>query len=238
LEYVPLLVSILGRHEGVVIKRDNSSLNLFFASVGSGLSAEEAMARVMAGGYLEPGATDLRPEVQDQIVKLKVLTNVCATTTHYRALVPERKIDQLASQLVLKAEPEELTNWVLSGRREGRYPALVSTVRINGLDKTIDCTASFMELQKSHPLAINLYGKNAISMQISGRASNFVSAGYGGAPKTAKKLLWEADRVARLLQKLKKGSWKKFDPIPIMTAVQLKDPDAMEKQSLLFSKIC
>ena len=111
-------------------------------------------------------------------------------------------------------------------------------MQIDGVNKTIDCSASFMELEKSHPLAMDLYGKNAISIKITGRGSNFVNAGYGGAPKTAKKLLWEADRAARLFQKLKKGSWKKFDPIPVMMAVQLKDADAMEKQSLLFSKIC
>lgn len=233
-----MLDSILGRREGVVIKRDNSSLNLFLAGVGDGLSAKEALAKVAAGGYLEPGATDLRPEVRDQIVKLKVLTNVCVATTKYRAVVTEREIDQLGAQLVPKAEPEELARWHLSGRRKGRYPALVSSVRINGLDKMIDCGASFMELEKSHPLAMDLYGKNAISIQITSESSNFVNAGYGGAPKTAKKLLWEADRAVRLSRKLKQGSWMKFDPIPIMTAVQIKDPDAMEKQNLLFSKIC
>jgi len=237
LEYVPLLDSILGRREGVVVKRDNSSLNLFFASVGGGLSAKEALARVVAGGYLEPGSIDLRPEVQDQIIKLRVLTNICATTTQFRAVVSERKIDQLAARLVLRADPEELARWHLSGRKEGRYPTLVSSVRINGVDKTIDSDASFMELEKSNPLAMDLYGKNAISIQITG-SGEFVNAGYGGAPKTAKKLLWEADRAARLSQKLKQRNWKKFDPIPIMTAVKLNDLDAMEKQKLLFSKIC
>jgi len=238
LEYVPLLDSILGRRQGVVTKRDNSSLNLFFASVGGGLSAKEALAKVAAGGYLEPGAVDLRPELQDQFVKLKVLTNVCAATTKYQAVVPERQIDQLAAQLVPNADPDELREWHLSGRKEGRYPALVSSVRINGMEKTVDCIVCFTELEKSHPLAVDLYGKNAILIQISGRGSNFVNAGYGGAPKTAKKLLWEADRATRLLRKLKQGNWKMFDPIPIMTAVQLRDQDAIEKQHSLFSKIC
>jgi homoserine dehydrogenase len=237
LEYVPLLDSILGPRKGVVIKRDNSSLNLFFASVGDGLPAKEALAKVAAGGYLEPGATDLRPEVEDQIVKLKVLTNVCAATTHYRAVVPERKIDQRCTELVPKAEPEELARWHLSGRSEGRYPALVSSVRIDGLDKTIESSASFIELEKNHPLAMDLFGKNAISIQIIDENSNFVNTGYGGASKTAKKLLWEADRAVRLLQKLKQGNWNKFDPIPLMTAVKLRDPDAVGKQRSFFSKI-
>ncbi len=235
MEYVPLFLKILRRREGQIAKRDNSSLNLFLAKVGEGFSPKKALAAVVAGGYLEPGAVDLAPEVKDQIIKLKVASNVCAAITGFSiAKSSEKTLQKLEPSLMRRATTEDLAKWHLSGRQHGLYPALLSRITLKGSSEAIEMGARFTELDGKNPLAKDFRGKNAISLSFVGKGPEFVHAGYGGAPRTAKKLLWEAERIAKLS---KASPSRNFDPLPVVVAVRSKDPDALWKQSSLLSKI-
>jgi homoserine dehydrogenase len=233
MEYIPLFLKILNRKDGHIEKRDNSSLNLFFTKVGSGSSPKEALAEVVAGGYLEPGAVDLTPEVKDQLIKLKVASNVSSAISGFAIKTSEKELEKTESSLVTKAGTKDLANWHLSGRKNGTYPALVSGLNLLGSAEKIESSIQFTELQARNMLARDFKGKNAISISFAG-GRGFVHSGFGGSRRTAKMLVWEADRIARL-SSLHDAS--DFDPMPILKAIKANDPDAISKRSALLSKV-
>ena len=235
MEYLPLFLKLLGREKGLIAKRDNSSLNLFFTRLNQGWSPKKAFENVVAGGYLEPGAINLVPEVRDQIIKLKAAANLCSAMTGFVLEKSDRASDEVEDDLVSKADNKELAKWFISGRKDGHYPALLSSIAIDGDGETINLEIKFSELDSEHVLAKDFPGKNAVSVRKSGRGSEFAHAGYGGAPKTATKLIWEAERVSRLSDSGRRLS--KFEPMPIITAVELHDPDALQKQASIVSMI-
>lgn len=233
LDYVPLFLSVLDEGEGLVTKRDNSSLNLFFAKIEDGLSPERALADVAAGGYLEPGATSLQPEVRDQVIKLRILVNLSHMISGFDIETSDEKLRDLSSTLEKRAYPSELASWHLAGRSKGYYPALVSSLEIDGKRRKIEADATFVDLHKYHELAKNFRGRNVVSTRIMGKG-NFVHAGYGGASKTALKLVKEAEWTSKL--SAIKGS-EDFDPIPVLMGLKVGDTEARRKNLAFASKL-
>jgi homoserine dehydrogenase len=229
MEYIPLLIKTIDWKVARVIKRDNPSLNLFFSRVGAGWSALEAMAEIKARRYLEPGATDLVPEVKDQIIKLKITANICSAISGYSIRSSDRSFKKLESNLLKRAEIEDLANWHLSSRRNRHYGALLSFLQLQSGVEDIKAEAKFTELYPDHALANDFKGKNAIMIHFSGKGQ-FLHTGYGGAPRTASKLLWEADRASRLAGAM---NYNFFDPMPVITALKLRDRDALKKYKAL-----
>lgn len=117
MEYVPLFLRALSGKDGIILKRDNPSVNLFFARLGDGWTPTEAFQDVISGGFLEPGAVDLAPEVKDQIIKLRVTANLCALLTGYSISTPENELNKKEASLLHDSGAEDLARWHLSGRR-------------------------------------------------------------------------------------------------------------------------
>ena len=234
MDYVPLFLSKLGKREGLITKRDNSSLNLFFAEIDDGLSSKEALAKVTEGGFLEPGATDLRPEVRDQVIKLEILANICGALTSFSIDTPEERLRNLSTELEQRADPSELAAWHLSGLKKGSYPALVSKLDVRG---SIEAEIELLELPRGDVLARSFRGKNVVSTRLAESRSEFVHAGYGGAPRTAKKLIHGAERASKLVRKVEKIKTDDFIPIPVLAGMKVGDAEAMKKSVAIFSKV-
>lgn len=234
MEYIPLFLRMLKADEmGLISKRDNSSLNLFFTRLNQGLSPSRAFFDVKKGGYLEPGAQNLVPEVRDQITKLYAASNLCSAITGYRS--SDEVKDNIQLMLISKDSTQELTEWFLSGKKSRRYPALISSITVTPSEEEIKTKIEFTELERDNSLATNFPGKNAISLRKSNRMGEFIHAGYGGAVKTALKLMWEANRAAILTNNIRPRA--NFDPIQIFEALEQKEPDALVKRSSLTKKI-
>jgi hypothetical protein len=226
MEYVPLLAQNLESGRVSIRKRDNSSLNLFFTRIGHGVSVSEVFSELGDQGYLEPNATDLFPEIKDQWNKARITRNVCSLITK----TPPSQNDPMLRRKLPdgpdSSQPKDIAKWYLRKRREGGYPSLVSRVNIDVEAREVDCEMSFKVLMKPNPLARNFAGRNAIAIEA--KDANFTWAsrkraasskslcrsGFGGARRTAEKLLWESIRVSRLT-----GA-RSFDfyPIPVMNA--------------------
>jgi len=135
--------------------------------------------------------------------------------------------DSFAPESMRFHDPSEIACWHISGRKTGVYPALVTEIVVNTKAKEISCSVQFAELTRGHPLARDFDGKSAIAIQgsndvqfewspnfksRSGRKL-FVHSGYGGASKTAAKLLWEAKRATALINSRPRVQ---FSPIPVL----------------------
>jgi homoserine dehydrogenase len=95
MDYIPVAAAKLGNRTIRVSKRDNSSLNLLFNRASQGLSPAAIYNELTAGGYLEPGGTDLLPEVKDQQIKARVTTNVCSIVGGLRVTSHEQTLPQI-----------------------------------------------------------------------------------------------------------------------------------------------
>jgi len=226
MEYVPLLAQNLESGRVLITKRDNSSLNLFFTRIGHGVPASDAFSELGDQGYLEPSATDLFPEIEDQWNKARITRNVCSLITKAR---PSRNDPVLQRKLPDgpdSPQPKDIAKWYLRKRREGGYPSLVSQVNIDVEAREVDCEMSFKVLMKPNPLARNFAGRNAIAIEAKDanftwtsrkRAASSKSLcrnGFGGARRTAEKLLWESIRVSHLAG----ARPSEFYPLPVMNA--------------------
>jgi len=226
MEYVPLMAQNLESGRVTITKRDNSSLNLFFTRIGHGVPVSEAFSELGDRGYLEPNATDLFPEIKDQWNKARITRNVCSLITK---TPPSRNDPMLQRKLPNgpdSPEPTDIAKWYLRKRREGGYPSLVSQVNIDVGAREVNCEMSFKVLVKTDPLARDFAGRNAIAIEPKNATFTWTSlkggssskglcrSGFGGARRTAEKLLWESIRVSRL-----RGARRvEFYPIPIMNA--------------------
>jgi len=226
MEYVPLLAQNLESGRVSIAKRDNSSLNLFFTRIGHGVSVSEAFSELGNQGHLEPNATNLFPEIKDQWNKARITRNVCSLITK---TPPSRNDPMLRRKLPNgpdSPEPKDIAKWYLRKRRQGGYPSLMSQVNIDADAREVNCEMSFKVLMKTDPLARDFAGRNAIAIEAKDANFTWTSrtrgssskslcrSGFGGARRTAEKLLWESIRVSRL------GGARRFEfyPIPIMNA--------------------
>jgi hypothetical protein len=197
---------------------------------------------------LEPNASDLNAEVQDQLIKAKITQNFCSTLK--KAKVHGSKSihsDDLFSTIPKSAKPEDIAGWHISNRRRGAYPALASEIQVISNPPEIRENAAFVNLPKNHPLARDFGGRNALCIE--GEEAHFtwnnsrrnlrsprffVHAGFGGARKTADKLVSEAQRACWLKSHKKPIE---FSPIPAIVGLQVGEEYAMNVKRALSSRL-
>jgi hypothetical protein len=229
MEILPVVMQQLKSGRLIVVKRDNSSLNLFFEKVGSGIQADKAVATIAARGYLEPGAVGLESEVRDQRLKARIAANISGLLRGFKIDFADNTLSRNNPGKPLSLNPNDIADWHKSGRRKNLYPALITEINIETEIKRISTAVSFDAVPCGHPLARDFGGKSAISIQAfydtkfewphkSNRKRNrrFVHSGFGGGAKTAEKLLWEAKRAIELV---KSCSMSTFSPIPVLWAL-------------------
>jgi len=238
MEYLPVLLENFQSGKLNIVKRDNSSLNLFYEKIWKKISPADAFSQIGRQGYLEPNPTDLFAEVKDQMIKAKVTRNFCSVITKIKAHETEEiQLDDLFSKVPRSANPEDIANWHISNRKQGLYPALTSEVQIETDPAEIKTDLTFVNLLPNHPLARDFGGRNALCIEgdeahftwtnlrrNKKKRGFFVHSGFGGALKTADKLVWEAKRVRRL--KTYK-EWKEFSPIPVILGLKVGEAYAL-----------
>ncbi len=233
MEILPVVMQQLKSGRLVVTKRDNSSLNLFFEKVGCGIPAEKAMVAIAASGHLEPDLGGLASEVRDQRLKAKIAANIMGLLSGFKIDFTDNTLSRNSLANPRSLDPKAIADWHRAGRRKKFYPALITEISVDTEARRISCMIRFSGLPRSHPLAGDLGGKSAISVQafdstkfIWPHKSNqkgggrVVHAGFGGGEKTAEKLLWEAKRAVELG---KYCCMSRFSPIPILWALACKE---------------
>ena len=243
MESLPLVMKYVTKGRITITKRDNSSLNLFFAKVDSSIDPDDAMKEIEKAGHLEPGAKDFSKEVHDQVLKARIAANICGVL---RGIKP-RYIDRTLTghDRPHSMSPADVARWHREGNRKRGFKALITRVVLDQDRKEhLGCTVSFGELDRGSPLARQFPGKSAISIESSGsparsdgnerlRGSGYLHSGYGGAERTAAKLLWEAERISRL--RSFKGRVP-FTPLPVLFAASLgKEPEARLREVITAS---
>jgi hypothetical protein len=246
IDIVPLVMLGFRRGRIAITKRDNSSLNTFISKVGSGKSAESAFREVMNAGLLEPGAEGLDAEIHDQVLKAKIVTNVCLLLRE----AEWRFVDKTSELAVeLKSEnAEDIAEWHKAGRREGVYRTLISEIVLDTeIDESLRCEISFGELGKDNPLAKDFVRKNAILIESSpgtvfdwskthsSRKQSFMHAGYADAAEAASKLRWEAEAIIRMSRFKKRR--KEFSPLPILLGLSQGDRMVTELKGEIVARL-
>jgi len=204
MEILPMMLQNLISGKITLLKRDNSSLNLFFEKIGSGLTVESTILELEDSGHLDlPGPDALLTEVKDQTMKAHIAANVCGIMRSTRPAFKNRQTTQPDGPKSYEAK--ELAKWHLRGRKHGNYPALVSEINVDTSGGVIDLEVGFAELTRGQPLARDFVGKCAMSIDAieakfkwskgAGKHAKFMRSGYGGAKKTAAKLIAEANRA-------------------------------------------
>jgi hypothetical protein len=226
LEVLPIVV--LGLKEGRVDvrKRDNSSFNSFFSKLGQGFDSDRAISEIAAAGHLEKSdASTLSAEVKDQTYKACISANICGILREKKPILSQ-EIYSGPSAGPKSLSPRDIATWHLEGRKRGKYPALIGGIRMD--DQELSCDITFEELSKEDTLARDFPAKCAFSVKAyphtrflwsstRGKHSRrgYANSGYGGASRTAAKLLWEAERAISLSQEAESDDG--FSPLPILT---------------------
>jgi len=244
MESLPLVMKYFTKGSITITKRDNSSLNLFFARIDSSMDPEDAMKEIETSGHLEPGAKDFSKEVHDQILKARIAANICGVL---RGIKP-RSVDETLTgpDRPRSMSPVDIARWHREGNRKREFKALVTRAVLNQDRKErLECTVSFGELPRGSPLARNFPGKSAIQVELSGlparsdeierrQGSGYFHAGYGGAKRTAAKLLWEADRISRL--RPFRGRVP-FTPLPVLFAENLGNEPEVKLREMIAASL-
>jgi len=245
MESLPLVMKYTTKGRITITKRDNSSLNLFFAKVDSSVDPDEAMKEIEKAGHLEPGAKDFSKEVHDQILKARIAANICGVL---RGIKP-RFVDETSTgrDRPHSRSPVDIARWHREGDRKKGFRALVTRVVLDqDWKERLGCTVSFGELPRGSPLARHFPGKCAIHIESAGlparvdenerqRGSGYFHAGYGGAERTAAKLVWEAERIARLRSFMGKVP---FTPLPVLYAESLgNEPEVRLREMIAASLV-
>ncbi len=249
MEYLPVLLESFENGKLNLVKRDNPSLNLFYEKIWKKISPSNAFSQIGKQGYLEPNASDLFAEVKDQLIKAKVTQNFCSILTKIKAHGTEQiQVDDLFSKIPKSARPEDIANWHTSNRKQGLYPALTSEVQLKTEPPEIKTKLAFVNLPQDHPLARDFGGRNALcieadearftwtnnSRRTKKKQGFFVHSGFGGARKTADKLVWEAKRVCRLNISKKR---KEFSPIPVIFGLKVGESYAIHVKHALSNRL-
>lgn len=244
MEILPILAQALRAGGVQFLKRDNSSFNLFFAKVGSGTPPNRAMLEIGSSGHLEKNDSYALPtEVKDQTLKARIAANICGIMRGQR---PSKT--QEATKFPLQAEPDsvnpiDIARWHKEGRKHGKYRALISEIDMDG--RSIRWGVSFRELPHGHSLAKDFPGKCAFFVQPTHDArfnwstdeghfnscpGSFTCSGFGGAARTASKLLWEAERTISLSQL---SLDRECFPLPVLCSLAVGRSDATNLQRKL-----
>jgi hypothetical protein len=251
MESLPLVISEFTGGRLTVTKRDNSSFNLFFAKTHEGLSPNEVLSQLGESGHLEPGAKGLSAEVQDQTTKARITSNVCAVLRGIEPCFTDAVVAPRGRSAGPKSlDAHEIAEWHVEGRNKGVFRCLVTRMTLEReAGESLRCSISFTELPKGSPLARDYPGKSAVAIEAD-RASFgwggktqrprsrrvFVHSGYGGARRTAAKLIWEAKRILRLASYPSKDTVH-FSPLPILYADRLGVPAAVSLKKRLASEL-
>ena len=249
MEYLPALLENFESGKLNLVKRDNPSLNLFYEKTWKKISPSYAFFQIGKQGYLEPNASDLFAEVKDQLIKAKITENFCSVLTKIKAHETEQiRVEDLFSEIPRSAKPEDIANWHISNRKLGLYPALTSEVQVKTDPAEIKTNSAFVNLPQDHPLARDFGGKNALCIEADEarftwtknsrrnmkKRGFFVHSGFGGARKTADKLVWEAKRVCRLNSSKKR---KEFSPIPVLLGLKVGEAYAIHVKRELSDRL-
>jgi hypothetical protein len=223
MEYIPIAATRLETRIIQVTKRDNSSLNFLFNKASEGLSPDAIYRGLADGGYLEPGGTDLLPEIKDQLIKARISANICSIVGGLDLRSREQTPSQILASGPASASVSDLCAWHISGRKDG-YPSLVTEMNLDGQSRTVNFGLSFRTLDRRHPLGRSFQGANAFSIAVTdgeGAERSFTHrGGPGGSANTARRLAREADDVVRLAHLRSHGS---FSPIPVLAGLAARD---------------
>ena len=249
MEYLPVLLENFESGKLNLVKRDNPSLNLFYEKIWKRVSPANAFSQIDKQGYLEPNASNLFAEVKDQLIKAKITQNFCSVLTKIKAQETEQiQVDDLFSKTPRSAKPEDIANWHISNRKQGLYPALTTEVQVKTDPAEIITNLAFVNLPQGHPLARDFGGKNALCIEADEahftwtkdsrrnkkKQGFFLHSGFGGARKTADKLVWEVKRVCRLNSSKKQ---KEFNPIPIIFGLKVEEGYAIHVKHELSNRL-
>lgn len=243
MEILPPITNALKHGSITVLKRDNSCLNFFFRKTYKGRSAAAAFSDLADKGLLEPNATDLSVEINDQIVKANIVANILGVIRGITPICKVRIKENFSGSN--SASLQYIADWHRRGRQRGSYPALVTEIRI-GANEELSCQVKFDELPLSHPLAHDLQG-NAFSVQASPDAEfkwsfgntksqrriTFYTGG-GNYSRTAAKLLNEAQQTTTLFSSRSRA---KFSPLPILWAEARREPNAVRLEKKIASSL-
>ncbi len=243
MEILPVVLRHLKSGRLTVVKRDNSSLNLFFEKVGSGMQADDAVATIAASGHLEPSADGLENEVQDQRLKAKIASNVIGLLKEFKVDLPDETFSRDNPGNPKTLDPNDIADWHVSGRRKKLYPSLITEINVETETNRISCVVSFQTIPSGHPLAKDFGSKSALLVQAYEdtkfewsyeseriKSGRFVYSGFGGGVKTAEKLLWEARRAIKLTEHC---STSTFSPLPILWALDNREAGAKRLENKL-----
>ncbi|MGP8128234.1 MAG: hypothetical protein ACLP9D_10570 [Candidatus Bathyarchaeia archaeon] len=244
METIPILTKALKKGSIEILKRDNSSINFFLEKTYKGRSASTTFSDLASKGLLEPEATDLSVEIKDQVIKANIVANIAGIILH---TTPICNVE--LSEAFSGSNPHSLKNiadWHRAGRRKGLYPALLTKIRIDA-DRGVHSQVKFDDLPSSHPLAKDLHGRNAFSLEASADAQfewsfdttksttrTTLHVGGGNESRTAAKLLWEAKRAETLFKSCSKT---KFSPLPILWGLAARDLHALRLENELASRV-
>ncbi|HKM76471.1 MAG TPA: hypothetical protein VJZ32_08625 [Candidatus Bathyarchaeia archaeon] len=249
MEYLPVLLENFESGKLNLVKRDNPSLNLFYEKIWKKVSPSNAFSQIRKQGYLEPNASDLFAEVKDQMIKAKVTQNFCSALTKIKADETEQiQVDDLFSKMPRSAKSEDIAIWHIFNRKQGLYPALTTEVQVKTDPAEIKTNLAFVNLPQDHPLARDFGGKNALCIEADEarftwtnnsrrnkkKRGIFIHSGFGGALKTADKLVWEAKRVCRLNSSKKR---KEFTPIPVLFGLKVGESYAIQVKHALSDRL-
>jgi len=242
MEALPIVARALRRGRVEIWKRDNSSFNSFFCKVGQGVDFARAISQIAAAGHLEiTGPNALSAEVKDQTYKARIAANICGIL---RNTTPKlaKKMDSRTSAVPKSLRPADIAAWHLDGRKLGKYPVLLTKIRMD--EQELLFNVRFEQLSKEDPLSRRFLYKTAFSVRahvnarfswsstpIRSRVRCYTNSDYGGAVKTAAKLLWEAERAISLshIPKLEDDCF----PMPILCALSVSRRDAKSLQMKL-----
>lgn len=244
MESLPLVVKHFTRGHMTITKRDNSSLNTFFAMVDSSTKPDEAIKEIERAGHLEPGSKDLSKEVHDQVLKASIAANICGILKGIRPYFDDETSNNRDRPQSMS--PADIARWHNEGYRNKEFRVLVTTIALDAnLEKLLQCTVSFSKLPKGSPLAKHFFGKSAIyiestsfpcrSDEYRGQDSRgYFHAGYGGGERTAAKLLWEARRISRLRPFRGKVP---FTPMPVLFAEEIGHESEVRLREEIFASL-
>lgn len=244
MEILPIVVQALKSGGVQFLKRDNSSFNLFFAKVASGIAADRAIVEIGAKGHLEKTGPDaLSAEVKDQMLKASIAANICGILRGQSPSATQTSLEAILRQGPSSVKPTDIARWHREGRKLGEYRALISEIIIDA--ESLEWRVGFDKLPYGHPLARDFIEKCAISVQVIQDSKfnwssddlhskcahrSFVYSGYGGAVRTAAKLLWEVERAISLSQlRLDQECF----PLPVLCSLALGRSDAVNLQRKL-----
>ena len=247
MEYLPVLLDNFESGRLTLLKRDNPSLNLFYEKIWKKIAPSQAFYEIGKQGYLEPSASDLLAEVKDQWIKAKITENFCSILTKIKSQVIEQlPTSNLFTKTPKSAKPENIADWHISNRKEGKYPALTSRVQLETDPPKLKADLAFINLPTGHPLAKDFGGRNAFCIEAtdahftwtriaqSDRPKFFTHSGFGGARKTADKLAWEAKRISRFHLYKRKAV---FNPIPVVFGLSVGEAYANRVKHELSKKL-